>query len=217
MFKPLDNTQIREGQNVDEEILIIFALFLIFGVPLIAFIGIIVSLVRLNSRVKKAEAEITALKQNVGFIGALPAAGAAVSLSKASAGPQAGGASVPAPASAAAASAAPSAAAMTAAVPAAAQVSPLAAPGEKPAELKSDIKAGSIPAPAPAVLAAKPQPEKPAGKKSGSDLESFFLDNIFSKLGALAIIAFIILFIKWASSFALVTPAMKVASVYLLS
>lgn len=213
---------------MDEEVLIILALFLIFGVPIIIFISLIIAQVKLSSRLKKVEAEIAAFKQSGGFIGAAPAAGAAVSLSKTEANRQAGGVSVPVSA------AAPAPAAMYAAAPAA-SVSPAAPPSGTAPELKGSIKSGlpgagpaadiragappaaPVPSAAPAAAsAAMPKAEK-APKKSGSDLESFFLDNIFSKLGALAIIVFIILFIKWASSFALVTPAMKVAAVYLLS
>lgn len=218
---------------MDEEILIILALFLIFGVPVITFIGLIVAQVKLSSRLKKVEAEIAAFKQSGGFIGAAPAAGAAVNPSKAEAVRQTAGAGVPAPGGvpAAPAAAAPAQAALSAAAPAA-SVSPAAAPAGTAPELQgslrselpgagpaADFRAGgplasAVSSAAPPVM---PKAEKKPQKKGGSDLESFFLDNIFSKLGALAIIVFIILFIKWASSFALVTPAMKVASVYLLS
>lgn len=53
--------------------------------------------------------------------------------------------------------------------------------------------------------------------KSENSLEQFFLGSLFSKLGALAIIVFIILFIKWLSPFLALTAAMKVGAVYCLS
>ncbi|MBQ7529734.1 DUF2339 domain-containing protein [bacterium] len=60
----------------------------------------------------------------------------------------------------------------------------------------------------------KPTAEAPQASVS---LESFFLGNIFSKLGALAIFVFVILLIKWASPFLFVNNQMKVAAIYLLS
>lgn len=53
--------------------------------------------------------------------------------------------------------------------------------------------------------------------KTESNLEQFFLGSLFNKLGALAIIVFVILFIKWLSPFLALTAAMKVGAVYALS
>jgi len=50
-----------------------------------------------------------------------------------------------------------------------------------------------------------------------NSLEQFFLGSLFNKLGALAIIVFVILFIKWLSPFLALTAAMKVGAVYIFS
>ncbi|MGM9992274.1 MAG: DUF2339 domain-containing protein [Candidatus Bruticola sp.] len=57
----------------------------------------------------------------------------------------------------------------------------------------------------------------PSGHNAANSLEQFFLGNLFSKLGALAFLVFIILFIKWISPYLALTTAMKVGAVYALS
>jgi len=60
---------------------------------------------------------------------------------------------------------------------------------------------------------------KIAASQAGAEnsLEQFFLGSLFNKLGALAIIVFVILFIKWLSPFLALTAAMKVGAVYIFS
>ena len=71
---------------------------------------------------------------------------------------------------------------------------------------------------APKAAAKAPKGAAPLDPTRSEDgLEQFFLGRLFNKLGALAIIVFIILFIKWLSPFLALTAAMKVGAVYLLS
>lgn len=68
-----------------------------------------------------------------------------------------------------------------------------------------------------AQLEAKNNSVLPSSDSAENGLEQFFLGSLFNKLGALAIIVFVILFIKWLSPFLALTAAMKVGAVYALS
>ncbi|MGM9998137.1 MAG: DUF2339 domain-containing protein [Candidatus Bruticola sp.] len=52
---------------------------------------------------------------------------------------------------------------------------------------------------------------------SANSLEQLFLGSLFDKLGALAFLIFVILFIKWLSPYLALTASMKVGAIYTLS
>lgn len=88
----------------------------------------------------------------------------------------------------------------------------------EPNTVRSSPAASSAPVAASAHKA-RPYAQKTVASqpKDESNLEQFFLGSLFNKLGALAIIVFIILFIKWLSPFLALTAAMKVGAVYVFS
>lgn len=86
---------------------------------------------------------------------------------------------------------------------------------KKTAETKQEKTAGQPAAQTQQKILTSPIPQEPVmPQANGADFENLFLGNIFNKIGAVALIIGIAVFIKLVSPYFSMSPAMKIASGY---